>query len=274
MRLSVSIIADGLESFGASVLGVESDERCLRGVRLFKRKEQLSPEYLYLVAYEDWGWLEEYPKLSAVICCDARFLVDEDFLQKGSIICCGETANPEEVFQEIQGIFEHYADWYDRLQNASLQKKPLQELLEIAAEPLFNPLALYDPAFALLAMGGPALPDDLEGSVWQPIMQTGYVDIERIPLEERASLHQELTKRRGPFFVRSASVFTDKMNLMVSLYDGENRFATLASTDIFHPFTRGQVMLFDVVSQVLTTYLSGNSKLGIREDELAFVAKK
>ena len=131
--------------------------------------------------------------------------------------------------------------WDERLVDAVLRRASFSEILEVGAEMLDNPIALFDSATSLIAYAG-YLPDSYKETVWKDVLERGYTPMTFFEKDERkrmrvlgAAYDMLMFKPRREHGRTQFSAFLRLKNGMP--------LGSLGQVDLVAPITPGQVAL-------------------------------
>ena len=131
--------------------------------------------------------------------------------------------------------------WDERLLDVVLRHGEPSELLEIGAEMLENPIALFDSSLSLVSYAG-YLPDTYRETVWKDVLERGYTPMSFFGKDERE--HLRLAGTRQEFLLLKPQREHGRSQFSVPVKTKEGmRIGSLGQVDLVAPFTPGQISL-------------------------------
>ena len=252
IKLDMHIIIDELLIYNP-VARVESiTERCLTQVRLlYDDSSELSEEILYITEISN---IKNISKTSTkrlfFICLHAGDNInDYVFSDNLNIIYIDRSSSLLDLYEILQDVFEKYRQWNQRMLNIILNNKSKQDLLDIGAEMLLNPIALFDTSLKLMAYTG-QLPESYEDTIWEKVVLSGYVPIENYTELKKKELFNNYGNGKTPFLYKFSEPHKYS-NLIAILYFQNLKIGYLALTDINHPFSSGQQSIVGHLTKIV-----------------------
>lgn len=112
-------------------------------IRLYHRKQTLRKDVLYLLRPTERDFpVDDYAYLSA-----------GDLPGRANHLRCPNLPD-EEILDQLLEIFSRFRDWEDQIDGLLYRNASLQELCELGAEILENPVWIHDDWFVMMAMSG------------------------------------------------------------------------------------------------------------------------
>jgi hypothetical protein len=149
MNVSLDVIMDGLAAYKPvvhKICGAEAEYR--RFCHYDDKLDTTDPQCLYVLNSRQAECLDrgDAPR-HVIVAADTFPRTLEDKIEGfDTLIHIPGGISAAAVVQAGHLLFESYETWYQALLLAVIQHKPIKGLLEIAAEKLTNPLALFDNA--------------------------------------------------------------------------------------------------------------------------------
>ena len=160
------------------------------------------------------------------------------------LVFCQEGAGT--AFVAIAKVFMKLGAWDSRMLKAVAAGMGVEAVLQIGAELLANPIALFDSHQGLICYAGD-MPREVAGTIWDVVLIKGFTPIEFFTHEEQRSI-ATLLKGRWPF-VLTAERAPDHENLSTVVTMNGELVGTLGQVDVSAPFTPGQIALADLVRE-------------------------
>lgn len=155
----------------------------------------------------------------------------------------------EAGFAALRKTFSFYREWENRILHALVEQQRMEDILALCAQPLHNPIALFDTAFVLVATSGNLPPDNLDAT-WSGVLRAGYfVFTEKDKENERLLWHSPY-----PFRVNVGDAVKASSSIR---YQGQ-LVGYFGTTDLYAPITDGQLSLLYVIQRIFesNSYLS------------------
>lgn len=248
MKLNLHIIGDALAIEKSKIITDSSIEMELVNVRLLPDDpSQCRNQYLYLTDHQlskDYLQLE---KMSLIILSDND--ADLKINHSWNVIMMAKKEQLWYIFEKVQGIFDDFNRWHEALTQAILNRQPIQQLLDLSAKVLNNPIALLDISFIMIAKSG-NFPDRFNDPIWESVLYKGYGAVENIPQQYR-NLSDLTIKERKPVLVPPLDETHQQRIICATLVQNQVPFANLAMTNLVNEFTVGQLSLVYHIQQLL-----------------------
>lgn len=248
MKLNLHIIGDALAIEKSKIISDSNIEMELVNVRLLPDDpRQCGDQYLYLIDHQLSEAYLQIEKLSLIILNDngANLKINHSW----NVILMAKNEQLWDVFEKVQGIFDDFNRWHEALTDEILNRQPIQQLLDLSAQVLNNPIALLDISFIMIAKSG-NFPDRFNDPIWESVLYKGYGAVENIPQQYR-NLSDLTIKERKPVLVPPLSDDHQKRIICATLVQNQVPFANLAMTNLVSEFTVGQHSLVYHIQQLL-----------------------
>ncbi len=246
MNLSPAILVETLSAKLSFVHIRSSIDLCISDVRLYSPDDTACEEggtILYLLRPEQ---LSSYFERSvsdcfAVACCDPEITIPEEmeyFIFSPGI--CFESA-----FSALQRVFHDFRLWESALLQGMIRSCSMEELMVIAAQPLYNPLALFDVSFVLIATGG-EIPAGQLDSTWADVMREGYFPMgvqDRKKEDLLWNAHQPFRTRVGNT-IKASTCIRSQGNIV----------GYLGMTNLQAPITDGQLSILYAIQTIFESH--------------------
>ena len=266
MHISLSIITERLsrhEGLGIDV--VASEHR--RGIASLSLPVQAPRENVLVVA----GAQESETLASA-----RHLLVVASPDEEVSLPGCPDLAvvrtslSPGDVYAQACSEFIALSNWDSRMLEAIASHQPLNAILQIAAEQLANPLALFDSKQALLAYAG-ALTKAAVGTIWEDVLEKRFTPMEYFTRAEQALLASH-ARATWPFLLQPAR---DPRHTQLSLQIrvGGQTIGSIGQVDINAPFTEGEQALASLVGERLQLALAQRLSGDAGNDDTSYLLR-
>jgi hypothetical protein len=175
---------------------------------------------------------------------------------------------------EILGIFEEHDAWAERLSSALIENRSFQHIFDIGAEMLVNPVALLDSSMALIMKAG-RLPQDFSGTIWEVLLENGYVPPDVLPVESRVVIDERILRNEKPFLIQPGKGAHKKNAwLITGLFVGGHLAGRFGSADVNGPFTSGQISLMAHLKRIMELAFSRSEAFSGRTDEFSFFVER
>ena len=258
MSLRNFIVAEELVDRGFSVFVPPNEPSVISEVRYFTSRDVPGSDTLWVIDNENLrAFLETCsPKdrcLAVAVNGHAAEVLRQQSAPNGVLRCPAEMET-EETITTCQSILTEYLLWKQTVLTTILDKQSFVDVIEAAAKPLKNPIAVFDVNMFVLAKSSytQELPP---GTIWdlldrdQLFMSEFYEPGELEALSDRiartASNAAVYHPRRDPEHTYYAQI----------LYDKDAIIGTMGMVDVFAPISGGQMAWADEVVQLLQIYL-------------------
>jgi hypothetical protein len=164
------------------------------------------------------------------------------------------------LLQAGYAIFESYETWRQNLLLAIIQRKPINGFLEIAAEKLNNPLALFDNNMAILSTAG-TFEGSTEGTIWEKLHNPEFSMIDFYTPQELREASQFISMKEERFHIRllHPSVDSNHAYLGSDIRINDKPYGYIGMVDINAPFTNGQISIVRWIIWALGLYFQNNN---------------
>lgn len=256
MNLYFSLIADELKDLTVKINTYFQNEPPLKDIRFLAEGQVYHDDSLYFYDPEHLVQTagDSMPKNLLI----TGGPVDPDLFPDHNMIIIDSCCPAPLLFSRIQDIFADYDVWYNRMQNAIILHTGIAQVLNIAAEKLNNPIALFDTTASLVQWAG-TFTEDISGSLWDNALHKGYT-LDYFTYDEWKNLTQKMSYADVPFICQSGK---DPLHsiLVCPLTIGGKFVASLGMTSINAPFTDGQIRLVYIIKEMLEMALHNSNIL-------------
>ncbi|MBO7702707.1 MAG: helix-turn-helix domain-containing protein [Eggerthellaceae bacterium] len=274
MRLNMTILAEGLTDAVALSQTAETLELTLSGVcPLASWTGEGCDEIAFVAAESEACSVSALPS-HLLVACDPNSsrehleeLCTELATGTREVACVASTGDMPQMLMQAWDIISRFQTWDERLVSAIVRGAGVQEVLDVVAEGLANPIALFDSASVLIAHAG-ELPDGWEKSIWGDVIGRGFVPMEHYSADERRLFQRWASATREPI-VASPSKGHGETELTCTIELGGSVFAMLAQVDLAHPFSPAQRALVAHVRDRMEVMYQAQIGSHAHKDELA-----
>lgn len=258
MSLRNHIVIEELVEQGFSVFVPSKQETLVSAIRYYSERDALSSDTLWILDNDN---LSAYRKAvsSKDLCLVVAMTghVAEVLRQQSApngILRSPTGMSKEAVLTVCQSVLTDYLQWKQTVLTTILEKKGFQDILETAAAPLKNPIAVFDVNMFVLAKS--SFSEELPtGTIWDLLDRDQLFISDFYEPGELEALAEDAY--RGPS--RSA-LFHPKKDpehtyYTQVLYDQDETIGTIGMVDLFHPLTDGQIAWAEEIVQLLQLYL-------------------
>lgn len=251
MKTSVAVLAETLER-EAVWRSASGYDLTLSGVRLLSGSATDTPtctlqkDLLWVCDKDDAIPLASNGIPVAVPCGEAQSLdelADKLFSTSGNqgevlVVRAEDTTELSNVLLDVK---ERLDNWDMSLADAVASRKPLQDVLEIGAEMLANPVAVFDETSGLMSYAG-EVSNNYQGTIWEDVLDKGRAPVGYYTAEESVAITDSISNPDKPILLRPRRS-PNHENLVLSICNDGQVLGTLAQVDLFAPFSRAQVSL-------------------------------
>ncbi|MEA4807261.1 PucR family transcriptional regulator [Acetobacterium wieringae] len=163
----------------------------------------------------------------------------------------------EAVMQKLFDIFASYQQWDQRLLTAIIDHAAIDDFLNIAAEKLQNPLALFDNGLTVIATAGEFINSPV-GTIWEKINLLGYPLADFFTLQEQTELSLKTMKRVDEPYLYHPAFDQQHTYASTHLWIDGKLCGNIGLVDINAPFTEGQLRVLWHITRRLTQYFKIN----------------
>lgn len=238
MRLNIEIIFEKIRQPDSKLyLKKETKQQNLfplSGVRLWQHgPTNLRTDILYLCNYTDYCSQKKMLPEDCSLLITGRLGTDPVLPDTGSFILHNSSEEPLTLLEKIQSIFDTYTEWMEAINSALLGNQSLQDLFNLSAKFLKNPLAMFDSAQTLIMTTG-TFGDKSPDSVWQEAFKLGYA----LKGTDTNYLENKLANDSMPFFYNSSDSHSKIRRLIAPLRVNHTRIGILGMTELQAPIDR------------------------------------
>lgn len=208
-------------------------------IRYFRSFDKIShKDTLYIINTEE----ETVPLLSEPVHILFISHIPSGFPFKKTLSCtrfCSQNVTAEKIFYTLQDVVTWFHIWEQRIFNNILNNSPLKNTLDLCAEALHNPVAVFDLQQNLLFNAGEIPQISSKSGLWDYILNHG-----RSPEENdiQFDIDTKLATGKKPFYYQSKNQFYNIKRMIAPLYHKNSLFGLLALSDITQPFTQGEYL--------------------------------
>jgi hypothetical protein len=196
MKLSLALVADYLETQGipCSCKGAEDYHLNLDGFRLapFSLADNDTATVAVVCNADDACAQASYSPGTLIAAVTPGIDTEEqaDLISRQSgcerLVVAAIPGGAGALLNACLDVSRRLDDWDERLTDALVDKLPLQQALDIAAEMLDNPFAVFDDSSGLIAYAG-CLPEGYENTIWGKVLSEGRAPMSYYSLDERTA---------------------------------------------------------------------------------------
>lgn len=187
MRLNIYIISEYLQSFNPVLQTSKNLKLIIDRSRIIIDKTDFDHrvETLYIMPAEYHStFMNEFKKYNFIVVGDLpKGVAIED------CIYIAQNVSLSLIADLVNDCFQKFNLWEEQLKQPFMQLNnrytyPLQSFMKIATNMLKNPIAIFDISSKLLFHEG-KLPKNIEGSIWEEILENQAFDIEFLDFDEQ-----------------------------------------------------------------------------------------
>ena len=271
LKLNMHIIMEEFERYEPIVFLDESLELNIEHIRLYHNKiGELNDNTVYIMDYSKIKSVIQTGKRLNVMCPDGDNcnIEAEDNL---NVICLGSMLSKEELFDILQNIFDRYSHWNEHMIDVIVNNQDKNDLLEVAAQMLKNPLVLFDYTLQPVFNTEHDI-KQYEGTLWEKVIALGYSLTEGYPEDAKKKFLSNLNNRKTPFLYKN--IETEKYTqLFVNLYIDKTRVGSLGLIDRNVPFSMGQISLVGHLKNIVEAVLNHNERILYSLDNSTLIEK-
>ena len=256
LKFSLHVIEKELETYNPVSIIHEPMELDIFKIRMFNPDlKNLCKRTIYIAPYKILSTIKNLEERIHIICPDREspeIPSDINF----DLICLDGSIDSEFLFSALQGIFEKYYYWQQRMIDLIVSGGSMQKLIGIAGEMLLNPIALFDTTLKLVDDTGLSS-FNYEGTIWEQLIPHGTSIIEEFSTDQKRTFHKDLSHKEKPF------IFPYKGYdlLITTLFLDNNRIGNLISVNSVKPFYNDQISLLINIKGVIEVFYNNKKKL-------------
>ncbi len=243
MKIDMQILTDELSPYCSEAKVSDRPEDKLLYSRPLGAQQQVDPKYVYVATYEQLLKHKADRNLSAVIYVGNCKISELELYQRTDVIHLD--TDFDQALEMIQKVFDKYNEWDERLCRAIMENGSIQELSDIAAEVLVNPIAFFDSSFYCIAKSGRLPGPDTDNPIWKQLMINNHPLI--------GDLNRSLSRQLGPDRMNKPTIsFAKKMQLEDTkpfdylafyMFKNGSRVCNMGTTELWSPISYGQYSL-------------------------------
>lgn len=268
MSLRNFIVVEELVDRGFSIFVAPSEPSVITEVRHFTSRDIPASDTLWIIDNDNvLRFLEACSSKDRCLAIAVTGHAAEVLRQQGvtnGVLRCPNEMKTEEAITTCQGILTEYLRWKQTVLTAILDKQSFGDVIETAAKPLRNPIAVFDVNMFVLAKSSYSgeLPP---GTIWdlldrdQLFMSEFYEPGELEALSDSIAL---TASNAAVYHPRRDSSHTYYAQI---LYDKDTIIGTMGMVDVFAPISEGQMAWAEEVVQLLQIYLQYHQSYATQE---------
>ena len=250
MNITMSILANELKKLHPELHYIQYRSRTsLKGVRLLNPATvPLTGEYIYLCHPSDLT--DPIPQNICFMLMGENDDLYTRFSQS-NYIHVPDTQNIT-LFQAVQQVFDRYHAWYNRLLEAVVKGKTIQELLDISYDIFQNPMFVINEQLITLA-SSKQFPTSLSDMLWTSLTQSGYMDPSCMKeLKQTNSLKYFESLQEPVFFTHPNYTYRD---LAVNIRIDNKRIAMLHIFEVDTALDENFFLLANTLAQSISALI-------------------
>jgi hypothetical protein len=270
MNLTLGVIIDGLAAFKPVVHKMRSTKVEFKQFYYYNTEiSEINPSYLYVL--NSLFFRENFPRHIIVVADTLPQALLDQMETVDTLIQIPGGISVSVLIQAGYELFYSYETWYQALLLAVIQHKPIGSFLEIAAEKLINPLALFDNNLAVISTAGRFVQSS-KGTIWEKINDPNFVSTDFFNLRERRELSIRALKKDGLPYTYHPLADPSHTYVSSSIWINEKLYGSIGMVDINAPFTDGQISVIRQILQVLKWYFQNHSiYMQIMENKVNYI---
>ena len=262
MDLFLSTIIDELRGLELDCSLSTEDDPPLKDLRILPDGGPYDDSLLYIMAAGQLAASPDkaYPRNLVVVGSPCPGF---DNLKGSSILTVESTLSTQYFFSLIQGIFKSYQDWHLLLQNTIIRNSDIGEVLDVAADKLHNPIAIFDSSGSLIHYSG-SFSSDASDSIWEAVFSRGY-SIDVHTYEEWKELSSKMGRLDEPFLY-GISKNPNRTLMTCPLKSKGKLIAAMGMTSINAPISEGQLKIVSFLKGIMEDALANLSMRGLIDE--------
>lgn len=265
MKLNLSIIYDELYRYGCEMIATETIEMNLEGFQILPDKGlPLLENVLYLCDARSINHIQyASPSLNFLVygADPSEYFIE----QMGHNVLFLKDMGLSEALLQISSVFERYQKWDSLLCQALLNQNSIEEIFNLCAGFLKNPIAFFDMNYVLIFLAG-QLPEDIQCTSWEETVTQGYAAIENYQKDEKREVIDYCKKTHQPYVFVSSFYGKLETKVVSFLFRGDKILGNLSTSDILAPLSNGQICLIYHMQKILEKVLIKEATSTLWED--------
>jgi hypothetical protein len=257
MYLTLGIIIDEFAEYKLIIHKMSNKTAKIRQFHYYPAElAGTAPEYLYVADAEqaDRAFDKNCPR-HIILCGDP---VPQGLQEKtDTLIQITGDVSAEAILQAGHELFASHEAWHNALLLSVIEHKPLSFFLDLAAQKLINPFALFDNNMAAIGRSGSFLCSE-KGTIWEKIDDLQFVMSDFYTLNERRNLEIFAAKKVEQPYIHNPSADPSHAYLSSFIWINGNLYGSIGMVDINAPFTEGQVDIIRRITHALKLYFQNN----------------
>jgi hypothetical protein len=261
MELTLGLILDELAPYKPVVHKMSNAEAEFRQFHYYNRElTEFDPKCLYVLGEMESGvtFGHNNPQ-NVIVAVDSLPIAmrgKTDVLD--TLIQIPGSLSATMLLQAGYAIFESYETWYNTLLLAIIQHEPIGKFLEIIAEKLTSPLALFDNNQVVISTAG-EFSQSSHGTIWEKINNPAFVSAEFFTHQEQRELSKYNLEKTGRPYTYHPLADPDHTYVTSHIWIDDKHYGSIGMVDINAPFTNGQLFIIGQVTHALKLYFQNNS---------------
>lgn len=232
MKLDVSIIAEAIKPLLTHNKMQYEISFNISGIRRYSEEQKtFSESIIYVMDEKQFCGIDPLKIRHVIVLSDDEIDSSAPLMTLIQVPC---QTNPDDIVMKVQDMFDYFHAWEADITEKIFQKKPLQEIFDLACTNLTNPIALFDSGSSLLMVSG-NIPLRATGSIWDEILTKGYS-----PKEDDEIFLKKQLEKGVPFHFRSSDIYKNHDRLIAPIRYRKTLIGILGMTDIYTPFTKSE----------------------------------
>ena len=262
MKLHNFVLLDELDDLNPRYIERAPASAEVKGVRIWDSEVRADDACLYVVT--DASGCRDFP--SNVVASDAVLRSCEGAFVASNVIVVPDACSISDIFTRLLEVFDDYSEWYEAMYSAALMYDGIDRMMDIAAQKLGNPFAVFDSANLVLYYSKANL-SNYAGTIWDEVLNEDYQDINFFTKSEIGQINRYFSSFDEPMLLQP-SRDDGHTYLMGALKVDGRQIGALGSVDLHAPFTRGQRWLVHQILRIASPVVLRSIRQPYSEDDL------
>ena len=268
MSLRNSIVIEELIDRGFSVFVPPREETVVSTVQYYTSRDALSADTLWVIDNDNMmDFLDAYSSkdLCPVVAVTghAAEVLRQQAAPNG-VLRCPADMETEAALTTCQSVLTQYLLWKQNILTAILDKQSFQEVIEAAAKPLKNPIAVFDVNMFVLAKSSYSAELPV-GTIWDLLDRDQLFMSEFYEPGELEKLSDTMARTSSSAATYHPRRDPEHTYYAQFLHDKDAVIGTMGMVDVFAPITEGQTAWAAEIVQLLQIYLQYHQSYAAQE---------
>jgi len=253
MELNLSVIIDGFSGYKPVVCKTSDTKAKIRGFHYYSPEfAETDPGYMYVTAGKAFG--KNCPK-HIIICGNMPKGVPE---KADTLVQIPGNIPIKEVIQTGNAVIASYEAWYNSLLMAVINRKSIDDFLNVAARKLANPIVVFNNNLCAMSSAG-SITGPVKGTNWEIVGIPGFVLDNFYTPQELRKISSHIAQKSEQILSVNPKNDPAHSSLGILIWIEGKLYGGIGTVDMNEPFTDGQKETFATVAKILKLYFQNHS---------------